>query len=373
VNELKIARVEATQLQLTERPHRVDSPRSVRIVQITTDDGLTGLGEILSLPLEGEANLGTRDSPGDLFGLGQVLSGMDAGDIPAVRQAICDRGASSGRSKGDLTHLMSGIELAQWDLRGKSAGLPVCRLASTQPPRGVRAYTNVTMGSSIEEALTSAGERAAQGFRALKFRLGPCPTTLDQELALLSGARALVGSHGELMLRVDRKWDLEDAVERCTRFAAFNLRWIEEPLQPDDLDGYKRLSVLSGVPIAGAETAASLSQFEAYLDAGIDVVQPDIARCGLALALKVAAIAKERGGQSVPRFCCGGIHATAALHLASAMGGEFVEHPSEISLLYRGMVRGFPELHADGTLIPSDRPGLGISLGSNATESPPQD
>jgi L-alanine-DL-glutamate epimerase-like enolase superfamily enzyme len=139
------------------------------------------------------------------------------------------------------------------------------------------------------------------------------------------------------------------------------VRWIEEPLHPDDLAAYARLAASVDVPIAAAETEETIPQFVAFLQAGVKVVQPDLGRVGLTQAMKVASLAREYGASCVPHCFGTGINTMASIHWMVATGGDLVEFPMRTNALCRDLARGIPPL-TNGHVCPDGRPGLGIEL-----------
>ena len=151
------------------------------------------------------------------------------------------------------------------------------------------------------------------------------------------------------------------AIEECSALRDFGLGWIEEPLHPDDLAGYRRLCDSSPVPIAGAETEETVQQFVRYLDAGLKVIQPDLGRCGPSAGMELSRLAGELGRRCVPHCFGTGINTTAAIHWMAAAGGDLVEYPMGDSPLRRDLVVGVPSLD-HGFVKPTDQPGWGIEI-----------
>jgi L-alanine-DL-glutamate epimerase-like enolase superfamily enzyme len=178
---------------------------------------------------------------------------------------------------------------------------------------------------------------------------------------MIAAARSVLGADAELLVDVGRRWTLDQAVERAAAFAPLGIGWIEEPLHPDDLEGYAALSRQSPVPIAGAETEETVGQFRAFLDAGLKVIQPDLGRVGLTQALEISALARQYGARCVPHCFGTGVNTTASIHWMAATGGRLVEYPMRANALCRDLVIGVPPL-VDGQVRPGEAPGLGIEL-----------
>jgi L-alanine-DL-glutamate epimerase-like enolase superfamily enzyme len=195
----------------------------------------------------------------------------------------------------------------------------------------------------------------------VKFGFGPIGTSLERDVRMVRAARAGLPEGASLMVDVGRRWTLESAIRRCEALAEFGVAWVEEPLHPEDLDGYRRLTGAVSVPIAAAETEETTAGFRAFLEAGVKVVQPDLGRVGLSQGMKIAALAREHGAACVPHCFGTGINTTAAIHWMVASGGDLVEYPMRTNALCRRLVRGVPQPEG-GLVAPRETPGLGLGL-----------
>jgi L-alanine-DL-glutamate epimerase-like enolase superfamily enzyme len=219
----------------------------------------------------------------------------------------------------------------------------------------------VLWGDTLDDTRALATELCDEGFRAIKFGFGPIGTSLEHDMRMVAAAREAVGPSRDLMVDVGRRWTVEAAIERCQGLAPFRPRWVEEPLAPDDLAGYARLTAAVDVPIAGAETEETVEQFEAFLQAGVKVIQPDLGRTGLTQAMKIAEMARNHGAACVPHCFGTGINTAASIHWMAAAGGDLVEYPMRTNALCRDLASGLPALE-DGRVRPGSEPGLGVRL-----------
>lgn len=374
---LNVERVTATQLRIPNIANVFDGTQDVLVVEVTTESGLTGLGEVVSSSYVAKAIIEAPRSGAGRHGLSESIVGMDAADIDAVRRRMYEQTAWYGR-RGVAIHAMSGIEMALWDIKGKAESTPAYRLlARTESPnlsaarRGtdsrvpespIRAYASVLWGDTLEETVQNARDLLAKGFGALKFGFGPFGLgSVAEDVETLTALRAELGDDVQIMVDVGRKWDSERAIEECFALNDFGLGWIEEPLHPDDIAGYSRLCNTSPIPIAGAETEETVQQFERYLDAGLKVIQPDLGRCGPSAGMELSRLARELGRRCVPHCFGTGINTTASIHWMAAAGGDLVEYPMGDSPLRRDLVVGVPSLD-DGFVKPTDKPGWGIEI-----------
>jgi L-alanine-DL-glutamate epimerase-like enolase superfamily enzyme len=358
---LTITDLAALQLRVEQIENVFDGTQDVLIVQATTDTGLTGFGEVVSSSYVARAAIQAPRSGAGRHGLRELVRGQDPLDPASVWRVMYEGTSWYGR-RGTAIHAMAGVDVALWDLKAKHAGKPLYQvLEPSSQPRLLPAYASVLWGDTIAETERLARELRDYGFRAVKFGFGPIGSDLQQDIAMVGAARRALGDDLELMVDVGRRWTLTEATARAHAFADFNVRWLEEPLHPDDLEGYRQLTAVSPIPIAGAETEETVEQFRAFLDAGVKVVQPDLGRVGLTQALQISAMAREYGARCVPHCFGSGINTTASIHWMLATGGDLVEYPMRANALCRNLVSGVPPLE-DGGVRASGEPGLGIQL-----------
>ncbi len=385
---IEIARVTAHQLRIPRIVNVFDGTQDVLVVEVTTESGLTGLGEVVSSSYVAKAIIEAPRSGAGRQGLSEAVIGMDATNIDAACRQMYEETAWYGR-RGAAIHAMAGVEMALWDIKGKAESVPAYRLlAAIEPPDGpaalhapaspvpadstlrppIRAYASVLWGDTLEETVENARDLLDKGFGALKLGFGPFGLgSIVEDVETLTALRAALGDDVQIMVDVGRKWDSDRAIEECSALRDFGLGWIEEPLHPDDLEGYRRLCDSSPVPIAGAETEETVEQFVRYLDAGLGVIQPDLGRCGPGVGTELSRLARERGRRCVPHCFGTGINTTAAIHWMSAAGGDLVEYPMGDSPLRRDLAAGVPSLEG-GFVKPSDKPGWGIEIDPGVLE-----
>lgn len=360
---MRITEVVARQLRIANVQNIFDGTQDVLIVEVRTDDGLSGFGEVVSSSYVARSIIEAPRSGGGRHGLSEILRGMDPLDPAAAWEAMREGTAWYGR-RGVAIHAMAGVDVALWDLKARAMGLPVYRALEPNAgaPPEIKAYASVLWGDSIQETRDLALMLCGQGFRALKFGFGLIGTSREYDVAMVQAAREVVGGTRDLMVDVGRRWTLDDAIERTNAIERFNVGWVEEPLHPDDLEGYARLTAAVNVPIAGAETEETIPQFEAFLQAGVKVVQPDLGRVGLSQGMKIAALAKAYGAKCVPHCFGTGINTAASIHWMAAAAGDLVEYPMRTNALCRNLASGMPTLDANGCVRPGTGAGLGVVL-----------
>jgi len=362
---VRITDVVARQLRISNVENIFDGTQDVLIVEVRTDSGISGLGEIVSSSYVARSVVEAPRSGGGRHGLREIVRGMDPLDTEAVWQAMREGTAWYGR-RGVAIHAMAGLDVALWDVKAKALGFPVFHalnpVVKTSQP--ITAYASVLWGDTIEETRTLAATLCDEGFRAIKYGFGPIGTSLEHDRAMVHAARDAVGQERDLMVDVGRRWTLQQAIERSEVLGRLGVRWIEEPLHPDDLEGYARLCAAVEVPIAGGETEETIEQFESFLQAGLKVVQPDLGRVGLTQGMKIAALAGRYGASCVPHCFGTGINTAASIHWMAAAGGDLVEYPMRTNALCRNLASGMPVLDQAGCVRPRLEPGLGVELNS---------
>lgn len=360
---MKITDVVARQLRISQVEDICDGTQDVLIIEVVTDTGLSGLGEVISSSYVARGVVEAPRSGGGRHGLREILVGMDPMDTDAAWEAMREGTSWFGR-RGVAIHAMAGVDVALWDIKAQALGVPTYRALSPDAPESpaMKAYASVLWGDTVEETRLLAGKLCDEGFAAVKFGFGAIGTSLEQDTAMVRAAREVVGTSRDLMVDVGRRWTLEQALERSTAVSRYGVRWVEEPLHPEDLEGYATLTNAVDVPIAAAETEETLPQFEAFLQAGVKVVQPDLGRVGLTQGMKIAKLAARYGATCVPHCFGTGVNTAASIHWMAAVGGDLVEYPMRANALCRELATGIPVLDERGFVRPGPQSGLGLVL-----------
>ena len=270
---------------------------------------------------------------------------------------------------GTLTHVISGIDIALWDILGKVTAQPVGRLLGGRYRDRVRPYASLLAEEPAAMGETIA-ELARNGFRAFKIGWGPLGrVNAATDEAIVTAARQAAGSESMLMVDAggsDAEWPhgYKWALRTAKMLSDYDVNWFEEPLRPDDIEDFIALRRQVEVPIAGGEVLTRRQSFLPWLQRGaIDVVQPDSTKVGgLSEARRIGWLADAYGVRLVPHGWNTAVGLAADLQLASALPGtDLVEYITGSAYIDELLSEPFA-LDAEGMLEVPAGPGLGVEL-----------
>ncbi len=363
-SDLKITTVEVLYLRLPQVKEQCDSGQDALLVKVTTDAGIVGYGEVDSNPMGAKGVIEGPFSHTTATGLAHVLIGEDPFRTEYLWHKMYRANIYGGR-RGVGLHAMSGLDLALWDIKGKALGLPVWRLLGGGFTKSLRPYASSLFGATPEETGERARRFVDQGFTAVKFGWDPMGQNRETDIALVREARRGLGPEPDLMIDAGLCYDAKTAIQRARAFEEFDPFWFEEPLLPDDYEGYAKLSAASPLRIAAGEEESERKSFVQLMDIGrIDVVQVDLTRCGgFTEALKIAALAADRGLPVVNHGFTTYLNVAAALHFLASV-------PNTLGLLEFVVEEGTTLRHhlsepiraVDGRVAVPDGPGLGLEI-----------
>lgn len=359
---MKITDVEAIYLRPPTIEDRTDSSQDALLVRITTDEGLSGIGEVDSCPAVVKAIIEAPKSHTQVHGLRELLIGQDPLDTAVLWRRMYEGTLYYGRS-GAVIQAMAGVDLALWDLKGKALRKPVYQLLGGAFQKRLPAYASHMFAFTPEETAALARESVANGFRAVKFGWEPFGRDPALDFAMVRSIRDAVGDSVEVMVDAGLAWDAKTALSRIALLEPFRIFWLEEPLLPDDLRGYRFVTAHSPVKIAAGEQECTVAGFLRLMDeARVDVVQIDVTRVGLTQAVQVAALALERGLRVCNHNFTTGVNTAASLHfLAAAANALYLEYCVEKGELTRHLVKNTPPV-IDGMVSVPEGPGLGVEI-----------
>ena len=333
------------------------------LVAVHTDEGLVGLGSVYTNDALVKAALATLEP---------LYAGETALEPERVSEKLHQNTFWLGRG-GSLTHTISGIDIALWDILGQATGQPIGRLLGGRYRERVRPYASLVMTEPgpLAEHLRHL---KAQGFRAFKMGWGPFGRESHAtDEAIVAAAREAIGADCLLMVDAggsDAFWPhgYKWALRTAEMLRQYDVTWFEEPLRPDALDDYVQLRRHAPLPISGGEVLTRRQAFLPFLQAGaFDIVQPDVTKVGgMSEGRRIGWMAQEHGARLIPHGWNTAIGLAADLQLAAALPGtDLVEYLTG-SPYIDTMVAEPWRLDAEGMLAIPSSPGLGVRLDLDA-------
>jgi L-rhamnonate dehydratase len=330
------------------------------LVEIFTDDGNVGLGNAALAPQVTKQLI-------DLY-LKPLLIGQDPWDIERLWQHMYRKTMAFGR-KGVGMVAISAIDIALWDLLGKSAKQPVYRLLGGRTKARIPVYASRLYSVAFDELTAEANCYKEEGYRAMKLRFGWGPADgakgMQRNVELVRTVREAVGDGIDVMADAYMGWTLDYAKRMLPLLEPFHLRWLEEPVIPDDIHGYAELKSYRRIPIAGGEHEFTLYGFRDLLEArALDYIQFDTNRVGgITQARKIAALAEAYSVPVIPH--AGQMHNyhIVMASLNSPMAEYFPVVDVEVgNELFWYIFNGEPRAKDGYINLDDNTPGLGLTI-----------
>jgi len=336
------------------------------LVRVTTEEGVTGVGSCYT---SGALVGGAVDV------LRKHIIGENALEPERVTEKLHQSTFWQGRG-GAITHAISGIDIALWDILGKATGQPVGRLLGGCYRDRIKPYGSLLFDADPDRFRQTLESAVSRGFRALKLGwrpFGRVDRATDERLVKL--ARETVGPNVELMVDAGGseefwphgyKWALETA----RMLADYDITWFEEALPPDDIEGHIRLREHAPLPIAGGEVLTRRQSFIPWIERGaLDIVQPDATKVGgISEVRRILWMAYDHNVLLVTHGWNTAVGLAADLHLAAASPtARWVEYITPSPYIENILTEPFT-LDDDGMLAIPSTPGLGIDLDMEALQ-----
>jgi D-arabinonate dehydratase/D-galactarolactone cycloisomerase len=338
------------------------------IVQVWTDDGLVGIGECMT-------RLAPKALQAIIEDLAPILRGRDPQDTEVIWELLYGTMMNRGHSRGFFIEALSGIDVALWDLKGKIQGKPVYSLLGGKQRDRLHAYASSLRFRGLETTLDTARQYLERGFRAMKIKIGQNPHDPSEDLKLIRAIRHEVGDDITLMVDVNCGYhaDVKTALRVGRRLEELDIAWYEEPLSPENVEGYHLLATTLDVPIAAGEASFTRYDFkELFTRQAVDIIQPNACRTGgLSEVQKIAALSSAFHIPYAPHTgSCSAVALAVGLHIATALPHfltyEYMQSDwsaAQPNPLRHQLVQEPIEVFADGYLAPPpEKPGLGIEL-----------
>ena len=360
-------------------------------VQLTTDDGIVGVGEAYV------ATVGPHLVADMLV---DVADRHLVGRSPFDVEAFWRRAYGSGyalRPDPTLCGVLSALEMACWDIIGKATGRPVYDLLGGRVHEGLRSYTYLypeggdaydpldgpNLNSDPDLAAEAAVRAGEMGFTAVKFDPAgpysvydgrqPSLERLDLSVRYTRASREAVGDRADLLFGTHGQFTPSGALRLARRLEAYDPLWFEEPVPPDDLEGMARVAAGTTIPVATGERLTTVSEFAAVLRAGAaSILQPDLGRSGGILqGKKLASVGEVHPALLAPRCYCGPVVAAANIALATSSPNFLILESIDRWDGFHADLLQSPIRWEDGMVIPSTEPGLGGVLDVDVARAHP--
>ena len=371
---MKITDVEAIVLrQAVVDDSIADGSQDDLVIRVHTDEGITGIGEVDSSPELVQALVQAPSSHAVATSLRDALVGEDPLDVERLWQKMY-RGLIYFGRRGIAIHAISGVDIALWDVKGKALGQPVCELLGTPVRQRVRAYASMLMPDTAAEVTEAVTALRGQSFTAVKLGWGTLGKDPANDVARAAAAREAGGEGMEIMIDAGLGFvaDAGKAIGVAREFERLGIYWLEEPFEPDEYEAYAELADTVDLRIAAGEQDATWWGFRELIErAHVDVVQPDVTRCGgITETLRIAQLAHSHGVTTVAHAWKSGIIKAASLHVNAVLpDGIWQEYCVADTPINTTLTRQRLPIEADGCVaVPTD-PGLGVDLDEDVLES----
>ena len=328
--------------------------RNHTLVEVQTDEGITGLGEGIGNAHLVKAILEEQ--------IGDLAIGLDPFNIETVRKTLIDSQVYFER-KGSAICAASAIEMACWDIKGKALNVPVYQLLGGLYHDKLEAYASDIYWESDIKAMGTYAERIVdQGFKTVKAHIGYKSPKEDLERVWI--LRKAIGEQTNLMIDLNAGYNHFHAYQAANLWSEFNLTWLEEPLSPNHTEALADLRNRTDIPIAAGENEFQLYGFKELFERhAVDIAMPDIGRVGgLQETKNICTLAEAYGIPVSPHNFSSGILLAASIHLmASTPNTIFLEYDSSQNAVYEELLTE-PLQFKDGQIEVPQNPGLGVHL-----------
>jgi D-arabinonate dehydratase/D-galactarolactone cycloisomerase len=384
----RITKVEAISLNVPLK-ERIEAPISIphaaelssvifssyrtTLVRIETDMGISGVGECM-VRLTPTA---TRDIIRDLA---PVLIGKDPLDREALWELLFGVMLNRGHNRGFFVEAVSGIDIALWDIAAKFFEVPLYTLLGGRHHARLPAYASSLRFRAFDVVAAQAKEWKARGFKAMKIKIGRDPARPEPDLELVRVVRDAVGDDVTLMVDANCAYgeDVATALRVARSLQDMGIYWFEEPISPENVDGYKHLADALDMRIAGGEADFLSYGAATFLkQRALDVIQPNLARAGgVTECRRIAALAHAFHVPYAPHTgSCSAVLLAATMQFAVALPNfliyEYMQSDwskNQPNPLRHELLKEPVEVYADGHMLVSDRSGIGVELNEDIVD-----
>jgi len=302
---LKITEVETIMLRVPAVEVTYDGCQEDLVVRIHTDEGIVGVGEVDAMPSVIKAIIEAPESFAENQGLKRVLLGENPLDVDRIWDKMYQASFWYGR-RGAAIHAISGVDNAIWDIIGKKLSRPVWQLLGGPVTSKIIPYASIyPVPDTAKEIAETAKSYTAQGFKAVKIQMHAkqWASKLGKVIDVIRTTRDEIGSDVELIVDAYQcGWDLSTSIKMARAMESLDVFFLEEPLHPDDMDGFAKLSLATCTRIATGEHLSGFNEYRDLIErCHVSVVQPDLGKAGgITACRKIAELARQHNVLFVP-------------------------------------------------------------------------
>lgn len=348
--------------------------RRLVFVQVDTDEGITGWGEVTTYP----GPVANSAIAAFIREVGQSITGDDATQIEAIWQKIF-RSMTYLGTRGATTACISAIDIALWDIRGKSLNQPIYKLLGGEVRDRIALYTHPPEPRSVEQAIADAKEILASGHRAFKF--DPMrsnggrgtrymdgeidPDAEQQAYAIVEAVREAIGPKPEILVDAHGCYNVPTAVRLANTMAQWNIHWFEEPVPPESWKALKQVKEQSRARICVGERLHTRFEFLPIFENGLaDFVMPDVTWTGgISELKKISTMAEAYYIPMSPHDASGPVNVVAGSHVMMTVPNFYKLETMRYDLSgYNAFIDHPLDIRNGDLYLSPDRPGLGINL-----------
>ena len=325
-------------------------------VEVETDEGISGLGEA------GQYFAVSSVPPLIREGFRPYLIGQDPAKVGRLWDMLYKRSFLYGR-RGVAIIALSAVEIALWDIIGKSLKEPLHKLLGGRRVDRVRAYASGGFYKPERELIREMKTFVKSGFTAVKMKVGFDP---EDDVRRVKVIRKEIGGNIDLIIDANMGYLPGTAIKVARELENQEILWFEEPVSADNVEGLREVKTNSGIPIAAGENEYTEFGFREIIEKGaVDIVQADVTRCGgVSQAKQIASLASRRGMQYAPHVFGSIVGLVASLHLvASETNGYILEYDQTENSLREEIIDQYIDLK-DGYLAIPEKPGIGVEIPS---------
>jgi len=353
----KIVDMDSQILKVPTDKHISDSIHSTEFVEIvicriTTVDGLEGTGFTYTIGKGGASIKAFLDGY-----VKKVIIGEESSDINGIWNKVWWMAQPVGRG-GITEHAIAALDIALWDIKCIEAGKPLYWMLGGNG-RPVKLYETNSgwLHYTEEELVESVKSVMKSGFYGFKIKVG---RPFEEDMHRLKAVVDAVDGKISIMADANQAWSYPEGLRRSKMMERMGIAWIEEPFPADDIEAYRKLSIISGIPVAAGETIFTKYEFMKYINAGISIAQPDVCRTGgITEWVQVSSLCMANNVNIAPHFIMQ-LHAPL---VSSIPCGLYVEYIPWMEKLFSEK----PKIEK-GMIYPSSKPGTGVKFHNRALE-----